>query len=79
MVAGTAGQGRPFAEEVDRNPGALQVTITEQTHEMTAAEGVDDLPAGVGTERMDLHPQRLAQADEPVEQFGGIAGARRSP
>ena len=39
---------------------------------MAATEGIDDLLTRIGAKRMDLHAERLAQSDEPLEEFGRL-------
>ena len=36
---------------------------------MASAEGIDDLLARIGAERVNLHPERLTKTNEPVEEL----------
>ena len=74
--AGAQRQGRragrhrgALAEELDLGSTALEIAVSEQADHVVVTEGPHHGGPGPGAERHDVHPERRAQLDEPLEEF----------
>src|SRR5580700_7703149 len=62
-------EGRHLAEELDLDPVADEVSVTQEADEPPVAQHLDHLGARVLVERHDIQPRRVALLDEPPEEL----------
>ena len=64
-----ARQRGPLAEELDLDPVADQVAVTQQAHDLVVPQRLQHDPAGVGAELDDGHAECPPDPREPLEQL----------